>query len=374
MTGNDYRAKRIGATLGLLILAMPLYAQVPSSINYQGRVVVQGTNYDGVGQFKFELINSAGTVTHWSNDGTGAGGTEPTSAVSVSISKGLFFVRLGDTNVANMASIPASVFTNADVRLRIWFSRGTGFEQLTPDQVIASVGYAMMSASVADGSVTPGKLATNVYPLFVGSAGGSMSGALTNTVGFVGNGAGLTNLSVGAYTETDPTWTAASNLYYLKTQANALFATGMPVYVESDPSYIASVAAGITGVQTGQWNTAYGWGSHAAAGYAVAASNLADLASASAARNNLGLGSLAVQDAAAVAVGGGTLTNVSVAVASNQFTVGNGQLVVANDRVGIGVGTTVPDSKFEVVGGTGSGEYVLKIYSGTNLIAWGRKK
>ena len=35
--------------------------------------------------------------------------------------------------------------------------------------------------------------------------------------------------------ETDPVWAGASNLYYLKVQADARFATGMPVYVESDP-------------------------------------------------------------------------------------------------------------------------------------------
>lgn len=36
---------------------------------------------------------------------------------------------------------------------------------------------------------------------------------------------------------------------------------------EVDPAYGASAAAGITGTQVGQWDTAYGWGDHAAAGY-----------------------------------------------------------------------------------------------------------
>lgn len=41
------------------------------------------------------------------------------------------------------------------------------------------------------------------------------------------------------------------------------------------------------------WSTAYGWGNHASAGYAVAANNLSDLTSASTARTNLGLGTAA---------------------------------------------------------------------------------
>lgn len=41
------------------------------------------------------------------------------------------------------------------------------------------------------------------------------------------------------------------------------------------------------------WNTAYGWGNHASAGYVVAANNLSDLVSASTARTNLGLGTAA---------------------------------------------------------------------------------
>jgi hypothetical protein len=50
-----------------------------------------------------------------------------------------------------------------------------------------------------------------------------------------------------AFTETDPTWTAASNLYYLKSQADTLFATGTPVYAESDPVWLAEKSGYATG-------------------------------------------------------------------------------------------------------------------------------
>jgi len=42
---------------------------------------------------------------------------------------------------------------------------------------------------------------------------------------------------------------------------------GTPVTTEIDPVFTASVASGITGTNISNWNTAYGWGNHATAGY-----------------------------------------------------------------------------------------------------------
>jgi len=240
-------------------LVQATFAQVPGIINYQGRVVVNGTNFTGTGQFKFALVDggdvlarratavahrSITAVTSYSiMDGgagyisvpgvslTGGGGSgatalasisggsvigidmvqaggsytsDPTviidppppayrtfwsngvAAVSVSVNKGLYSVLIGDTTLSGMeTTVPAVVFTNSDVRLRVWFSDGTTtFQQLTPDQRIGAVGYALMAAGVspgaittamlADGAITPSKLAPNAVDL-----GGS---AVTGTV------------------------------------------------------------------------------------------------------------------------------------------------------------------------------------------------
>ncbi|HXF10353.1 MAG TPA: hypothetical protein VN625_06175, partial [Desulfuromonadaceae bacterium] len=147
-------------SIGLFFTVSIATAQVPSLINYQGRIAVGGTNFDGAGLFKFDLVNSNGAVTFWSNDGSGSGGGQPSTAVSLTVTKGLYSVQLGDTNLANMLSVPASVFTNGDVRLRVWFNDGVnGYQLLSPDQRVAAVGYAMMAAGVPNGSLTGASLA-----------------------------------------------------------------------------------------------------------------------------------------------------------------------------------------------------------------------
>lgn len=172
----------LGSVLSLVTLAS---AQVPQMINYQGRVAVgdPAVNFNGTGAFKFALVNGDGSASYWSNDGTSTDGSEPTAAVSLTVTKGLYSVLLG----ANMTAIPNSVFANSDVRLRVWFNDGTnGSQLLTPDQRIAAVGYAMAASTVADGAITSDKLASGL------ALGGTTSGT------FSGDGSGLTNIPASA--------------------------------------------------------------------------------------------------------------------------------------------------------------------------------
>lgn len=155
--------------------APTLRAQVPPMLSYQGRLIVGNTNYDGVAEFKLALVNGAGTTTYWSNDGSSAGGNPPSAAVPLPVSKGLYSVLLGDAALPNMTPVPASVFAQPDVRLRVWVKEeGDEFAHLAPDQRLVPVGYAFMAAAVADGSVTPEKLAAGAVgpaALAAGSVG-----------------------------------------------------------------------------------------------------------------------------------------------------------------------------------------------------------
>ena len=182
-----------------LIFLSSAFAEVPQMINYQGRVAVNNVNFDGTGQFKFALVNEDASQTFWSN---GA------STVSVPVNKGLYSVLLGS---AGMDAIPASVFTNTDVRLRVWFDDGVnGLQLLSPDQRIAAVGYALMSANIPDGLVTSGKLADNAV---------TSSKLASGAVGSSQLSPNLANGIVPWQVTSGTTQTAAANTGYLLTNA-----------------------------------------------------------------------------------------------------------------------------------------------------------
>jgi hypothetical protein len=306
-----------------LTAAVGALAQVPSIINYQGRLSVGGSNvFNGPGQFKFALVNggtnlnwqatavatvsggylttitvsdgghgyaetpavtvtdSTGSnavaiaqvtggvvtgvavpnpgrhyspsptvtiappppafayLTFWSNDGSSTGGGEPTLAVPLLVNQGLFSVNLGDTGLSNMtAIIPPSVFTNAAVWLRIWFSDGVGsFQQFYPDQRPTAGGYAMMAANVADGVITapklaPGAVSMNAIAANAVSTANIADGSVAAgklALGAVAN----TNLADGVITTskiTDGAVTASK----LAIGAASTFPNGMAVFTSS---------------------------------------------------------------------------------------------------------------------------------------------
>jgi hypothetical protein len=141
----------------LAIASAAAQSQVPQAMTYQGSLSAGAAPYSGAGLFKFALVNSNGTVSFWSNDGSSAGGGQPSQAVTNLVNRGLFTVVLGDPN---MQPVSPFVFTNSDVRLRIWFNDGTnGFAMLSPDQRLTSSGFAMMAAGVPNGAVTSNNLA-----------------------------------------------------------------------------------------------------------------------------------------------------------------------------------------------------------------------
>jgi hypothetical protein len=160
--------KKLSAMLvlsAIVAIAFATYtrATTPGIINYQGRVLVTNAPFTGPGNFRFALVNNTGTTSFWSNDGTSAAGSQPTAAVPLTVTNGLYSVVLGDTTIAGMTlAIPSNAFSNTDVRLRVWFDDGTnGIKQLMPDQRVAAVGYALIAQTVDDLGITTAKLANN---------------------------------------------------------------------------------------------------------------------------------------------------------------------------------------------------------------------
>lgn len=132
--------------IGLFLFCFSSQA-APPIISYSGQVAVNGSPFTGNGLFKFAFVGGNGQFSYWSQDGTSAGGSEPSGYVSALVSNGVYSIMLGDDAISGMGTINESVFhDHNDVHLRVWFSDGAnGFQQLTPDRRFASVPYSLAS-------------------------------------------------------------------------------------------------------------------------------------------------------------------------------------------------------------------------------------
>ncbi len=61
MTARTCRVPR-GVLLATLLIGTTLHAQVPQMISYQGRISVNGTNFDGTGAFRFALVDGGTNI------------------------------------------------------------------------------------------------------------------------------------------------------------------------------------------------------------------------------------------------------------------------------------------------------------------------
>ncbi|MDB6111915.1 MAG: hypothetical protein JWR69_3665, partial [Pedosphaera sp.] len=122
-------------------------------------------------------------LTYWSNDGSSSNGSEPSAAVSVSVTNGLFTAVLGNTTVANMMALSAAVFAQTNLQLRIWFNDGAhGSAALSPPQNLTATPYAIQALSVAGSSLASiGNANGGSANFFVGPAGNSTTSGSENT-------------------------------------------------------------------------------------------------------------------------------------------------------------------------------------------------
>lgn len=129
----------------LLLFCLPSFAAIPVVVSHQGFLQEEGEPVDGVAQFRFAFVDGGTGTNLWTQDGTRLGeAAAPDTAVSLSLSEGLYTVRLGDTSVSGMAALASTVFNGDDVRLRIWVAHGdSGVQLLQPDQELSSVPYAL---------------------------------------------------------------------------------------------------------------------------------------------------------------------------------------------------------------------------------------
>ena len=157
---------KIRFILSFLLCFATLYQwawAAPQVLNYSGKISVSGQPYTGQAYFKFALINRAGTVSYWTNDGNFTLIQEPPTAVAVTLTDGVYSVPLGNASLANMQMIPDQIFKDHnDAHLRIWFAQSASgpFELLSPDQAIGAVPYAL-NGSLAAGNSSSGNVSNS---------------------------------------------------------------------------------------------------------------------------------------------------------------------------------------------------------------------
>jgi trimeric autotransporter adhesin len=383
-----------------------------TTVSYQGRVLDNGTNFSGTGQFKFALVASTNSnyITYWSNDGTSSAGSEPAVAVSVPVNDGLFTVLLGDTTLANMTAMDAALFLQPNLQLRIWFSDGvSGWAALSPLQNLAAAPYAAFANAASNlngtlpvsqlsGTVPNSQLANNSVSVNAGtglSGGGTvpLGGATTlsnaGVLSVTGN-ADITASTVNGAVMLGDTGTAANTPSTLvKRDASGNFAAGTitanlagnadtvthGVYdngTYADPSWITALAgdkitgdvsgkaAGFTGPLAGDVTGTQGATVVSSVGGQTAASVASGASAANAATSAATPNTIVQRDATgSFAVTNitvrGTLTGdgsglVNLSAANVSGTLANSQL--ANSSVIVNAGTGLSGGGLVALGGT----------------------
>ena len=130
--------KSLFPIFSLLLFALGLSA---TPVPYSGKVSVDGVNFTGTADFRFELRDENGTV-HWRN------AQNPATSISVPVQNGRYVVLLGGQG---MLGLPSHLFVQHPklwVRVQVDFRDGQGSRLLQPDQPVRSVPHAL-SANLA---------------------------------------------------------------------------------------------------------------------------------------------------------------------------------------------------------------------------------
>jgi hypothetical protein len=211
-------------------------------------------------------------TTYWSNDGTSVDGSEPAAAVSTAVTGGLFTIVLGDTTLANMDPIDASLFAEPDLQLRIWFDDGVhGSAALSPVQTLTPAPYAIsLSGTLSAASLTSIGNTTGDGNFFVGPSGNPTTTGLANTgmgeLALQSNTSGGYNTGMGyatLFSNTNGTANTAVGVYalYANTIGSYNTASGYRAMFNNQNGSLntANGAQALQNNTNGSYNTASGY-------------------------------------------------------------------------------------------------------------------
>jgi hypothetical protein len=137
-----------------MIAGLSALAQPPGLIDYQCRIDIDDTAFDGTGYFKL-AISDAGNTNAWTHNGTSVGiTTAPGGCITNAVNSGIFSLMLGDTTLG-MSALTSDLFTSDLRYLRVWFSTNadSAFTEMLPAQRLASVPYALNTGGLGSAAV-----------------------------------------------------------------------------------------------------------------------------------------------------------------------------------------------------------------------------
>ena len=209
----------------LAFFAVLAPAAPPPEIDYQGKILVNDIPLTGPGYFKYAISDEAGTTNYWAHDGTATG--EPTTFLTNDCYNGVFNVVLGADPMQDLEPLIFAV-QGVDLVLRVWFSAdGVTFNEMLPAQALLSAPYALNS-DLLDGYHAGDlvAMATNAFsesdPVFSSS---DVAGVTASDISNWNDSYNWGNHADAGYltAETDPVWTADSNNFFNKTDAEGRF-------------------------------------------------------------------------------------------------------------------------------------------------------
>ena len=124
-----------------LVLGAAVAAAAPAVLNYQGRVSVDGRNFNGTADFVFSIQDSNGVILWSSGSLPLVGATNsPPGARRLGVREGFYSIRLGDRS-AGMPELDADALHHAGAPfLRVWFNDGVkGWRQLAGEEPLKSL-------------------------------------------------------------------------------------------------------------------------------------------------------------------------------------------------------------------------------------------
>lgn len=141
------------------------------------------------------------------------------------------------------------IATGAEVNVNADWNAVSGDAQILNKPTLGTAAAANTTdfATAAQGA----KADTALQPAAIGVSLQAYDADLTSIAGLTGTSGLLKKTAAN-------TWSLDTNVY-------------LTSYTETDPVFSASAASGITTTNISNWNTAYGWGNHASAGYLTSA-------------------------------------------------------------------------------------------------------